>query len=375
VRTARSEAGTPFRALILHSDLGGEARDDAETGAADSYVTTVSLPSWPPELLPGDVSIHPLAALSVASASRTLGARASCVWSSSAEAMTPLAIQCFLRATEGKGYDLAVPRYTQPKFGSLINSGIIAPLTRTLYGPGIPYPMARDFSFSPRLVDELLRPDPKTGRPRPPEWIPMQAVCQGLRLCLVELGLVPPSISGSADLSSVLSRVLGSLFQNLENNASYWQRTRGPQVLPKFGQTAVAPESQGVFEVQGMIEGFHLAYRNLGEIWGLALPPATLLELKKLNTAATAEFRLADTSWARIVYDFALAQKQRVMNRDHLLRALTPIYLAWVASYAIEVGNAPTAQAFNRLEQLAQAYEAQKPYLLSRWRWPDRFSP
>jgi glucosylglycerate synthase len=28
-----------------------------------------------------------------------------------------------------------------------------------------------------------------------------------------------------------------------------------------------------------------------------------------------------------------------------------------------------------RLERLCVAYENGKPYLLSRWRWPDRFNP
>ena len=27
------------------------------------------------------------------------------------------------------------------------------------------------------------------------------------------------------------------------------------------------------------------------------------------------------------------------------------------------------------LERLAVAYESAKPYLVSRWRWPDRFNP
>ena len=124
-----------------------------------------------------------------------------------------------------------------------------------------------------------------------------------------------------------------------------------------------------------MIEGFNLAFRDLREIWGLVLPPATLLELKKLTRLPADSFRLADATWARIVYDFVLAHRQRVMNADHMLRALTPIYLAWVASYALEVGNVSAAQALSRLEQLALVYEAQKPYLLSRWRWPDRFNP
>ena len=86
-------------------------------------------------------------------------------------------------------------------------------------------------------------------------------------------------------------------------------------------------------------------------------------------------FRLPDDLWARIVYDFALAHRLRIMNRDHLLRAMTPVYLAWVASYTLEVGTAaPTAIEY-RLERLGAAFESQKPYLVSRWRWPDRFNP
>ena len=29
----------------------------------------------------------------------------------------------------------------------------------------------------------------------------------------------------------------------------------------------------------------------------------------------------------------------------------------------------------SRLERLSRAYEASKTYLVSRWRWPDRFNP
>ena len=43
--------------------------------------------------------------------------------------------------------------------------------------------------------------------------------------------------------------------------------------------------------------------------------------------------------------------------------------------YALEVGGATPAEAEQRVEKLARAYEDGKSYLLSRWRWPDRFNP
>jgi hypothetical protein len=58
-----------------------------------------------------------------------------------------------------------------------------------------------------------------------------------------------------------------------------------------------------------------------------------------------------------------------------LLGALTPLYLGWVASYVREVSNLSSAAAEQRLERFSRAWEEKKPYLLSRWRWPDRFNP
>lgn len=371
IHAAQSKFAAPVRTLILHPDTTGEALDYD----TNSSIVLTPLPAWRPDPTPDATIMNAQAILAIATAGRRLNARACCVWNSAADALTPAAAHWFLHSVASEGFDLAVPRYTQPRFGTLINSGITAPLTRTLYGLRIPYPQAPDFCCSPRVVDELLRPDPKSGRPRRPQWLPIQATCQGLKLCLVELGTPPPTIAGAGDLSSVLSLILGSLFQEIEQNASFWQRARASRPLPRFGEAGRPPEELGGVEVQGLIEGFQLAYRNLGEVWGLVLPPATLLELKKLTRLSAADFRLADPVWARIVFDFVLAQRQRVMNRDHLLRALTPIYLAWVASFANEVSHAPAAHATNRLEQLDQAFESQKSYLLSRWRWPDRFNP
>jgi hypothetical protein len=84
-------------------------------------------------------------------------------------------------------------------------------------------------------------------------------------------------------------------------------------------------------------------------------------------------FRVADSLWARIVYDFVLAYRLRTINRGHLLGALTPLYLAWVASHLILVQSGVPPE--RHIEDVAQAFETDKPYLVSRWRWPDRFNP
>jgi hypothetical protein len=86
-------------------------------------------------------------------------------------------------------------------------------------------------------------------------------------------------------------------------------------------------------------------------------------------------FHQPDTLWVRILYDFILGHRQRVISREHLLRAMTPIYLGWVATYALEVQNSSMDAVEDRVERLCEAFEDLKPHLLSRWRWPDRFNP
>ena len=107
----------------------------------------------------------------------------------------------------------------------------------------------------------------------------------------------------------------------------------------------------------------------------MVLPPTSLFELRKLSRTPVDKFRMPDELWVRIVYDFALAHRLRTISRDHLLKSMTPLYLGWVASYAHDLQDSNAFSVERRLERLSAVYEADKPYLVSRWRWPDRFNP
>jgi hypothetical protein len=102
------------------------------------------------------------------------------------------------------------------------------------------------------------------------------------------------------------------------------------------------------------------------------LPPYTLLSLQRLPCDPPEAFRLADALWARIVYDFAVGYRLRVLPRDHLLRSLVPLYSGWLASFIFQVRQSNAEGADQRVEELAGVFEAEKPYLIARWRWPER---
>ncbi|HSB55481.1 MAG TPA: hypothetical protein VLD58_14065, partial [Gemmatimonadales bacterium] len=272
------------------------------------------------------------------------------------------------------GVDLVTPLYLRRRYEGLLLSAVVAPLLRALYGYRILYPIGADFGFSARMIEQQIQL-PSTGREGIPVWLTSDAATAGFRLAQAHLGIALPAQRDPPEVSAAVAQVLGPLFLDLERKAPSWQKVRGSQAVPTLGTARVMVDEPPPVDLSRMIETFGLGFRNLQGVWGAVLPPAALLELKRLSGMAPAEFRLPDELWARIVYDFALAHRLRLMSRDHLLKAMTPIYLAWVASYANEVGTAPAVAVEYRLERLGATFEAQKPYLMSRWRWPDRFQP
>lgn len=366
VRQALSQLSTPVRTVLIH----GNASPHEEP--PESNLRVLPYPLFMPDVPADRVQSVSTAYHAAFGLSESLGARACAVIVSDPENITSQWIYRLIQPLLDLDFDLVTPCYAHRKFEGLLNSSIVAPLTRALYGKQIEHPLGPDFGFSGRLIRRLSG---APGQARPLTALTTGAVCNGFEVCQAHLGVRQYPPADWMNQSAVLVQVLGPLFQEIERNAVFWQRIRGSQSVPLFGECAQLPNSDGPIDATRMIDSFKLGCRNLQEIWGVVLPPGTLLELTKLARLGRSQFRMADGLWVRIVYDFALGYRLRIMSPDHLLRALTPLYLAWVASWALELENAEPAAVAGRLEQLSVAYEVGKPYLVSRWRWPDRFNP
>jgi len=276
-----------------------------------------------------------------------------------------------------KGVDLVLPHYARRKFEGLLNNSIIAPMTRALYGKRVNNPMGPDFAVSQRLIQTMLEAGAggNGNRRNLLASLASTALCQNLQVAEMHFGARIYSPTDWTAMSSVLADVLSPVFLDMERNAPCWQRTRASAALPSLGEPRYVAEDQADLDTARMIESFQLGNRELLEIWGLVLPPATLFDLRRLALPPAERFRMSDELWVRIVYDFALAHRLHTISRDHLLRSLTPLYLGWVASYVQDLKAAGASSPEQRLERLSLAYEAGKSYLVSRWRWPDRFNP
>ena len=304
-----------------------------------------------------------------------------------AQSLRPQTLRALAEAVLAQHADLATPRYDLSPRDGLVNSAILYPVTRALFAARSRYPLAVDLAFSARLAERLAtlaQRHTASGSNAALLWPVAEAAVASFSITEVPAGpraLPPP---GTTDLNTVLAQVAGSLFAEVDARAAFWQRARlasaprsSPPPPPAAPQSAGANEATEPPDVTPMLESFRLAYANLHEIWSLVLPPNSLLGLKKLSLMSPQAFRMPDPLWARIVYDFTLAYRLRTLNRGHLLGALTPLYLAWVASHLLQ--TTPAAPDYTpperHIEAVAAAFEADKPYLVSRWRWPDRFNP
>ncbi|MGA2046454.1 MAG: hypothetical protein ABSG96_02125 [Terracidiphilus sp.] len=270
--------------------------------------------------------------------------------------------------------DLAIPCYDLPPHAGLINSAILYPLTRALFSCRARFPLAVDLGLSARMADRLAAAAQRFTTLNQGDallWPVNEAAVGGLNTHEVPVGHRATPQPAEADINAILAAVTGSLFADIDAKAAFWQRPR--YLPPPRSPFPEAPPNSAPTDITPMLEAFRLAYTNLQEIWSLVLPPNSLLGLKRLSVTEFSAFRMPDSLWARIVYDFLIAYRLRTINRGHLLGALIPLYLAWVASH-INITDSGT-NAERHIEALATAFEADKPYLVSRWRWPDRFNP
>jgi glucosylglycerate synthase len=379
VREALAKVSSSVRTVVTYSDPAME-QTAAEWGPVEEDAN-LHLFSYPP-VAPATPALTAQSTESayraVFAAGEKLGARAYGVIASNLDTLTSTWIYRLIQPVLQLDFDLVTPCYADRTFEGLLNSSIICPLTRALYGKRIRHPMGPDFGFSGRLVHRFLGTASgarAASRVHPLTWFATEAICGGFQVCQAHVGIRVHPPTDWVNLSSVLAQVLDPLFLDVQQNAAFWQRTRGSQPVPAFGESVSVPEAVGAVDVRHLIESFQLGCRSLQEVWGIVLPPKTVLELTRLARLPADRFRMPDEFWVRIIYDFALGHRLRTISRDHLLRAMTPLYLAWVASYALELETAGAAAVAQRLEQLSVAYETAKPYFLSRWRWPDRFNP
>jgi hypothetical protein len=277
-----------------------------------------------------------------------------------------------------QGYDYVSLTYDRHALDGALNTGVVYPFTRALYGAALRQPLGGEVAISMRF-GRTLREDPDwrrdPGAAGGDAWLVAKALTSGARICQAHLGHWPRPPGERSDPSEVLARVLGMVFAEAERHASRWQRITTSRPVAVFGRPEVPSGPPPEPDVPALVDAFRLGVRELSPLWALVLPPGSRFELERAALRSPDAFRLDDRLWARVVFDFLVAFSVRSIERHQLLRSMTPLYLGWVASFGNETLGASPAEAEARVERLCRAFEAEKRYLVGRWRWPESFAP
>ena len=303
---------------------------------------------------------------------RRLNAPACAVVDSDLRSITPEWIELLLRPILDEGYDYVAPYYLRHKYDGTITNSIVYPLTRALYGQRIRQPIGGDFGFSGRLTEHYLDQhvwESDVARFGIDIWMTTEAVASGARVCQSFLGAkIHNPKDPASDLSAMLMQVLGAVFALMESHHDVWARVHGSNAVKLFGfQYEVGVEPVNV-NVDRMIALFRQGLADLAPIWEHVLGRETVAQLAPLRAASASDFCIPDNLWVRVVHEAALAYHERRMPREHLVKSLTPLYLGRTATFVLETQGLTTVEAEGRIEQLCQAFESNKSYLIERWR-------
>ncbi len=302
---------------------------------------------------------------------RRLNVKACAVVDSDLRSIAPEWVELLILPILNEGYDYVAPYYLRHKYDGTITNSIVYPLTRALYGLQIRQPIGGDFGFSGKLAAHYADKhvwESDVARFGIDIWMTTEAVAIGARVCQSFLGAkIHNPKDPAADLSSMLIQVVGAIFASMEEHQGVWPSIRGSNPIPLFGfQYEVGVEPVNV-NVDRMIASFRQGLSDLRPIWELMLAPETLQALAAAESLPSQSFHIPDEVWARTVYDCAAAFHHRVLNREHLIKAMAPLYLGRTASFVLETQGLTTREAEERIQQLGHVFEARKPYLMERW--------
>jgi len=301
----------------------------------------------------------------------TLDVKACAVVDSDLRSITPEWVELLIKPVLAGQFDYVSPLYRRHKYDGTITNSIIYPLTRSLYGKQVRQPIGGDFGFSGELARFYLTKDvweSDVARFGIDIWMTTTAIANHFRVCQAYLGakIHDPKDPG-ADLSAMLFQVVGSTFDLMETYAAAWRDVSGSEPVPSFGfQYAVGLEPVNV-NLERMIQNFRLGVNELSGLWQEVLPGEIITALDEAARQPVESFHIPEELWVETIHHFAVVAYRKTMNREHLLKSLTPLYIGRTASFVLETKDSDADAVEERIEALCRVFEEKKPQLLKRW--------
>ncbi len=307
----------------------------------------------------------------IVAAADLLRARACAIISPATANVTSSWVANLVRPAYREGLDFVAPLYVRSRFQGLLARDLLYPMTRAVFGQRIRELYADEWGFSGRLASQCLEKDvwhEEAVRARPQAWMAITAIGGGLKCGQYFLGPKGAAPAGTGpDIVEAIRQTVGNFFWCMETNQAYWLSRSNSQPVSTFGpdhelsSDGIPPSPEKIFEL------FRSGVNGLEPILASILAPDTHAQIKAIALSDPTKFHFAMELWVKTLYEFAASYHHMVLNRDHLVQALVPLYRGKLYSFLLEHANSSGEEMEAQSEILCQEFERQKPYLVERW--------
>ena len=306
----------------------------------------------------------------ILAAAELLRAKACAIISPESTSITADWIERLLQPVYRDAFDLITPLYRRHKFDGLLLRNLVYPMTRALYAKRLREPYAVEFAFSGRLGSHLSEQqvwDHGAGGVGTEMRVTLAAMAGDFRLGQTFLGAKQHLDRGSADLVPAMRQTVGTLFWSLDPNFQLWSANHATESIPTFGAEHDLTAEPIRVNRKRLFQLFTSGVSELEPVLQSILSSQTLAEIQGIAKVGEDDFRYSHELWVRTAYEFAASYHKSVINRDHIIQALAPLYRGKVYTFLLENRDASGDEIEANVEALCLTFERMKPYLLDLW--------
>ena len=266
------------------------------------------------------------------------------------------------------------PLYVRHKYDGTITNGIAYPLSRALYGRRVRQPIGGDFGFSGELARAYLESDiwdEAVAHFGIDIWMTTLALNRGAQICQSFMGR--PKIhrpkDPAASLGPMFRQVVGTIFSMMRHFESFWTRVKysKPTAIYGFGLGEVEMPPKVEVDSQKLFTKFHDGFDQYRDPLEKVLTRDVYKKLMEIRGMKERLFAFPSDLWARVLYDVAVALRDRGGESDLILDSLIPLYYGRTLSFVKKTRRMSTLQAEEAIEEVCMTFEKTKPYLIQRW--------
>ncbi len=370
------QAAAGARALIMVVDPGAddamaEAVRDVQTG--DPNLTVIyhaAAPAFRHAVAYHGIEGRETGLRIILEASQQLNSRACVLLSGDISAVPSEWFVRMLGPLLDGGYDYVAPVYQRQRYEGALSQTMLNPLMQSLYGRALLQPLVQEAAFSQAVVKDLLQDrfwQSKDLWPALDLWRATALVAGGRRPCQTVIGPVARQRGlQSAGVTDMLVQLAGGAFSMMDMYGNAWKRSN-PSEIPIMGEYLDLNPDTAQTRPDQMIERFRLGVKEFMKLWSLFITKEVRTFLHREALKPNAQINIPDEVWAEIVLSFALAYHKNIMNRQHLLQTLTPLYLGKTASFIKETVNLGHQDFMAASERMTGAYARMKYFLKVNW--------